>query len=140
MTRSVRTHDHRSLPARLLQILLAAVLLVALASCGDDDGAAAAPRHDDVASLAEELDGVDGGCDLEYEGLTDAQREVSVCTIGGDIAELSVWTDPEAHDAAVSAARERDQPLVTGPNWTISVGDRELAQEIADATGGELVG
>lgn len=124
-----------------MRIPLALVLAVVLASCGDDDGGAAgAPRHDDVGSLAEELDAVDGGCDLEYEGLADAQREVSVCTIGGDIAELSVWTDPEAHDAAVAAARERGQPLVTGPNWTISVGDRELAGEIADATGGELVG
>lgn len=134
--------------------LLAPALLVAavLAGCGDDDaGGDGAPddpdptadtasdsRYDDVAALAADLDGVAGGCTLEYEGLVDDQRELSVCTLGDEIAELSVWDDDAALDALVDAAEESGDPVVTGENWSVDVADTGLAAEVADATGGAV--
>ncbi len=116
------------------------------AACGDDDATgdastdapADAPPVDDVEALAERLDGVEAGCTLEYEGLVDEQRELSICTLGDEIAELSVWSDPEALDGVVEAAEGTGDPIVTGPNWSIDVQDAELADQIADATGGTV--
>lgn len=119
-------------------LLLAAVLLGSVtAACGDDDGAADQPdRYRDVGALAARLDGIAEGCTLEYEGLVDDQREVSVCTLDGEVAELSVWTDLSALEALVDDAKSSGDPLVSGPNWTVDVVDPDLASRVADATGG----
>lgn len=117
-------------------------LVVALAlpvlACGDDDGDAEGPRVDDVQALADQLDGVSDGCALEYEGLVDEQREISVCTLGDEIAELAVWSDPDALDELVTSVEGSGDPLVTGANWSIDVRDADLADQIAEATGGTV--
>lgn len=147
---------------RLLLVLLAVTSLFAV-GCGDDDdtadtgaattgatdattdattaddgGDAAGERADTVADLAGQLGGVADGCALEYEGLTDDQREVSICTLGSDIAELSVWTDENALDALIADTDGSGDPLVAGPNWSIDVVDPALADEVAEATGGTV--
>lgn len=143
---------------RPLFALLAVTLLVA--GCGDDDDAPAADdapevttddgsditSEDDeaasqvatVADLALLLEDVEDGCALEYEGLTDDQREVSICTLGGEIAELSVWTDEAALEGLIDDAAGSEDPLVAGPNWSIDVVDAELADAVAEATGGTV--
>lgn len=127
-------------------ILPLVMALAAFAAACDDDATGAAGTDapadaqaaDDVEALAERLDGVDAGCTLEYEGLEDDQRELSICTLGDEIVELSVWSDPEALDGVVEAAEGTGDPVVTGPNWSIDVQDAELADRIADATGGTV--
>lgn len=125
----------------LIAVLLAGLVLSA-ACGGDDAGDGADPvtgsTVEDVGELADTLDGVGEGCTLEYEGLADGQRELSVCTLGGEIAELSVWNDPSSIDPLVEAASESGDPIVVGGNWTVDVADPDLAAEIADAAGGAV--
>lgn len=143
---------------RPLLVLFAAVFLVAV-GCGDDDDAPAADSPPEVgtddgaditsedeeanqiatvADLALLLDDVAGGCALEYEGLVDDQREVSICTLGDEIAELSVWEDTDALDAVVASAEGSGDPVVAGPNWTVDVTGTALAGDVAEATGGSV--
>ena len=128
---------------RALILLTAAVFVLASGGCGDDGSGSGgsdgeARRVDDVAELAAYLDGVADGCALEYEALTDAERALSICTLGSDIAELSVWTEGEGLDALVEAAEGSGDPVVVGPNWSIDVTDPALADEVAAATGGTV--
>lgn len=132
---------------RTIRLVLAFALVGSLVSCGDDDTAAGpaggddgpgGPRVADVAELSELLTGVADGCTLEYEGLEDGQREVSVCTLGTEAVELSVWTDTAALDDLVAAADESGDPVVTGANWSVDVTDPSLADDVADATGGTV--
>lgn len=125
---------------RLVLSVVATASVLVSAACGGGDDDDAAPRYDDLASLAAELDDVEAGCTLEYEGLEDGQRELSVCTMGDAIAELSVWTDADALSALVQSAEESGETIVFGPNWTIGIGDAAIAGQIADATGGNLSG
>ncbi|MGK2929709.1 MAG: hypothetical protein ACSLFO_09055 [Acidimicrobiales bacterium] len=108
------------------------------ATTGDEDEDAAGDRVETVTDLAGQLDGVADGCALEYEGLTDDQREVSICTLGSDIAELSVWTDETALEGMIADTDGSGDPLVSGPNWSIDVVDPALADEVAEATGGTV--
>lgn len=143
-------------------LVLFAVMVLLAAGCGDDEDAPAADSapevttdngeditsEDDeeasrvatVADLALLLDEVEGGCALEYEGLTDDQREVSICTLGGEIAELSVWTDEGSLEGLVDGAADSGDPLVAGPNWSVDVVDPDLAEAVAEATGGTVHG
>lgn len=116
--------------------LLATPLL--LSGCSTDSGTDAATDVATVAQLADELAGVADGCVLEYEGLTDGDREVSLCTLGTEAAELSVWSDPAALEAVVDQADGSGDPVVTGSNWSIDVSDPDLASQIAEATGGTV--
>lgn len=138
-----------------LALLLAAALLV-LAACGSDGGdddtssttaggdtATTAtegttggdavdleglPSYDAVAAVGEDL-----GCELEYDGIVDADREYSTCVFEGEQALIYIYTDP-AVVADVAAAGA--PALVYGANWTIEVETPAVAQAAADATGG----
>jgi hypothetical protein len=126
-------------PIRLATtIALGTCLLLGATACGDDAAGEAGDVEpaEDVSTLAALLVDVGAGCTLEYEGLADRQRELSVCTLDGEIAELSVWDDPTSIATLRAAAEESGDPIVAGPNWTIDVADPELAAEIAEATGG----
>lgn len=122
--------------------LLALCLLTLAAACGDDDGdgggsdAGDLSTYGSVSGLAEDLSDAGLTCTLEYEGLQDGNREVSLCTLEGELAELSVWADPV--DAATTGDRadEDDDPLVVGENWTIDVQTAGTAETVAEALGG----
>lgn len=127
-----------SLRSAVTQLALVSGVTLAAVGCGGDESPAAGPRYDSVAEIAERLDGVSGGCDLEYEGLEDGERELSICTLGDGLAELSVWKDPGAVDALVAAGGASG--LVRGANWTVSLDDADLAADVAEATGGRVAG
>src|SRR5690348_17304356 len=125
---------------RRLALLLAALALVlgAAACTSDDDDSgsngttattaatdggggspgADASSYDDVAAMRDAL--VDAGitCDLDYEGLTDQDREVSQCVINGEQAVISVWFDTDLRDQVVEAVQQAPgAALATGANW-----------------------
>ncbi|MDZ7673463.1 MAG: hypothetical protein U5K30_00095 [Acidimicrobiales bacterium] len=132
----------RRIRPRRAALVAAAALLLVIAACGDDDATSASSddggRVDDVAALAAMLDGIGNGCELEYEGLTDDQREVSICTLGDEVAELAVWSDVDALDELRASAEGSGDPVVTGSNWSIDVTGAELADQVAEATGGRV--
>lgn len=130
--------------ARLLGTGALALLALLGASCTDDggDGTATTGPGDapatggaDLASveaLAAELEAAGHPCALEYEGLRDGDKELSLCTVGGEQITLSIWFDTAQLDAF------RDSPpggapgvTVIGGNWTIDLADPTLAQELA---------
>lgn len=128
----------RRTPPRRGLLVAALVVLGVLGGCGDDADSGSGTRVDDVAALAAELDGVAQGCALEYEGLTDDQREVSICTLGGEVVELAVWTDLDALRELRASSEGSGDPVVTGANWSVDLSDADLAEEVAEATGGRV--
>lgn len=125
---------------------LALVLVPLATACGDDEGGDAsgggsgASSYGSVAELAEDLTGAGLACTLEYEGLRDDRREVSLCTLEGELAELSVWDDPADAAANADQADEDGNPLAAGSNWTIDVQSSDTAGAVADALDGTVRG
>ncbi len=136
-----------------LAVLLAAALLV-LAACGSDGGddTSSTTAGGDTATTAtegtdggavdleglpsyEHVDavGADLGCELEYDGIVDADREYSTCVFEREQALIYIYTDASVvADVAAAGA----PALVYGANWTIEVETPAVAQAAADATGG----
>ncbi len=101
------------------------------ADTGDDAvDTADLPSFDDVAAIGTAL-----GCELEYDGIVDADREYSTCVFEGEQALIYIYTDP-AVVADVAAAGA--PALVYGANWTIEVETAPVAEAAAEATGGEV--
>lgn len=113
----------------------------AVAGDGDDEPATSATedlsRYADVSAMADDLQAGGITCALEYEGLRDAEKEVSICTIDGEFAQLTVWLDPEIVETLAGAA---DGTLAHGQNWTVDVDTAATAQQVAAALGGAAPG
>jgi hypothetical protein len=127
-------------PARLLLGLAVTLLATAaLSACGSDDGAAPAREGGEVANVVElggRLEAAGIPCALEYEGLVDGSREVSLCQIDGGQALLTVWEDPTALDVFMDEPMTGPGATVVGPNWTIDVAEPATAERIGEALGG----
>jgi len=79
-------------------------------------------------------------CALEYEALTDeatGKKELSLCTIDGELATLVIWNDPSSVTRFVSSAAAAGDVIAYGQQWTVSVADPAIAQKVADALGGK---
>lgn len=123
--------------------LLTVALVVGASACGDDGGDAdgdGASRYESVTDLADGLTEAGLTCTLEYEGLRDGAREVSLCTVQDELAELSVWDDPASAASTAARADAEDDPLVAGENWTIDVQSAKTAAAVAEALGGRVHG
>lgn len=134
------------MPARILAVRtriasLAGCFALAVigVACGGDD-AGDATTYTSVSDMAQRLDDAGLRCVLEYEGLDDGNREVSLCHVNDEFTELSVWAD--ASDAARTAAAADDarDPFVAGGNWTVDVDTANTAAAVADALGGTVHG
>jgi hypothetical protein len=128
-------------------VILVLPALALVACSGDDDSggdgggptttaAADLSTYATVADLSDELDAAGLACALEYEGLKDDTREVSLCAVNGEYTELSVWVDPQEASAAGLAADDAEDPFVEGANWTIDVETAATATAVAEALGG----
>ena len=134
-------------PRRLHRLVLAVAVGVALVSAcggGTDDPATATSTpsrssYPDVGSLAAALTDAGLPCTLEYEGLTDAGKQLSLCTIEDEQATLSIWFDPDQLDAFLASDDSGGiGATAVGANWTVDVGDVSTARRIADALGGTV--
>lgn len=133
------------LPRPVQPLAAFALVLAVLAACGGDgeggaDDEPALRTYVDVAAMAADLDEAGLTCTLEYEGLDDGTREVSLCTVEGEFTELSVWAEPADAAAAIEQAEEGDDAFVGGANWTVDVDTRSTADAVATALGGTAVG
>lgn len=146
----------RTLMSRGLGALGLAALVVFGAACGGDDGdttptttpsgsttapsdgatgVASLDSYDDLAALQEAIVGAGWTCELEYEGLDDADKTLSICVIDAEQATLTIWNDPTDIEALVGA--DLGLELVAyGANWTIDVATPGNAQALAAALGG----
>ena len=144
---------------RLLPLALCPLLVLALA-CSDDEGSdggdsgsdttaasggadsvdlSGLPAYDTITALNEDLAAGGVSCTLEYEGLVDSDgKEVSLCTINGEQAQISVYPDSTTVQALVEADATLGA-LVYGQNWTVQLDTEPTAQTVATALGGQVV-
>jgi hypothetical protein len=142
-------NERRGTAALLAVAALALGSLGCSSGDGDDDGATTSTAgdtaeteeltsYDDIDALHQAL--VDQGieCGLEYSGLRDEGREVSICVIEGEQALLTVWDDPAlvTEFAASEAADAGD--VAHGTNWTVDVDSPQTAELVAEALGGTV--
>ena len=137
---------------RWTAVALAAVLgLSAAAGCSSDDATGtttgtATERPDSrttyatVQELAAVLDAGGLPCALEYEGLEDDDKQLSLCTLGGEQATLSIWRDPSQLDAFLASPATGPGATAVGANWTVDVGSVEMATQVAEVAGGVVHG
>ena len=116
-------------------ILLALALLVG--ACGDDGdgdgGGSSGSSYDTVTALNADLAAAGITCELEYEGLKDADREISQCVIDGEQAILNIWFNEELQQAVID---QSGATVAYGANWTVQVSTSETAAKVADALDG----
>lgn len=118
---------------RLMMILVALALLGS--ACGDDGGGdgSEGSSYETITALNEDLAAAGITCDLEYEGLKDADREISQCVIDGEATTLNIWYNDELRQAVIDGSGET---VAYGADWTVQVSTPETAQQVADALGG----
>ena len=156
---------HPVRPARrLTAAALAACLVLGAGACSDDDpaadepgsvesgggtegeggsgGSADSPGRPEVGSvvdLAELIEENGHTCSLEYEGLRDGDKELSICTVGGEQVTLSIWFDQDALEAFRAAPPGGSGGItVVGANWTIDLADPHLAETLAGELDADL--
>lgn len=112
-------------------------------STGAEDGSgvdlSALSSYETITAMNDDLGAAGISCVLEYEGLVDdTGKEVSLCTIDGQQAQLTVYPDSTTVEALVST----DTPIGSiayGQNWTVQVDTPATAESIATALGGEAL-
>ena len=88
------------------------------------------PSYETVADI-----GADLGCELEYDGIVDADREYSTCVFEGEQALIYIYTDTTFVGDIVDAGAPA---LAYGANWTVEVETAPVAESVAAATGGAV--
>ena len=96
----------------------------------DDTASSDLPEYEAVADIGADLD-----CELEYDGIVDADREYSTCVFEGEQALIYIYNDPTFVDDIVAAGAPA---LAYCANWTVEVETAPVAQSVADATGGAV--
>ncbi len=102
---------------------------------GDSGGSGATdpstlPSYENVAEI-----GADLGCELEYDGIVDADREYSTCVFEAEQALIYIYTDTTFVGDIVDAGAPA---LAYGANWTVEVETAPVAESVASATGGAV--
>jgi hypothetical protein len=137
---------------RLAILLAAAALLLVACGSGDDDSSDTTVAGGDTATTAEDSSGstepadlpaydtvaeigADLSCDLEYDGIVDAEREYSTCVFEGEQALIYIYTDPTVITDIANAGAPA---LAYGANWTVEVATQPVAESVAAATGGAV--
>jgi hypothetical protein len=144
---------------RLLPLAFVPMLLLAACTDGDDDDGTTAeedstdtedgagtdvdvsslPAYDDITAMNADLAAAGITCNLEYEGLVDdTGKEVSLCTIDGQQAQLTRYPDSTTVEALVAT----DTPIgaiAYGQNWTVQIDTPATAEAVATALGGETI-
>jgi hypothetical protein len=93
------------------------------------------PSFASIPSLRDAIVAAGLSCELEYEGLEDGDKVVSICVIAGEQALLTIWNDPTLLEELVTSGSATDA-VVYGANWTIDLTTPQLASTVAGALGG----
>jgi hypothetical protein len=150
---SVRLSLARVPRSRALAALLATGVTFATAGCTSETPAGgpattAAPSTTSatelssfatVRAIADALTAAGVACTLQYEALRDeatGRKELSLCTIDGDLAQLTIWNDPGAVTKIVASAAANGDVLAYGREWTVEVKSSATARTVAEALGG----
>jgi hypothetical protein len=108
------------------------------ASSSGDDGTTGLSTIPSVVEISNRLAAAGITCVLEYEGLRDAGRELSLCVIDGDRATLTVWDDPSLLEEFLASDIGRQGVTAVGHNWTIDLQEATVAERVAAALGGTV--
>jgi hypothetical protein len=136
------------LPRRAL-VLLATPLLVGLGAatvaCSSTaaNGSLApattvAPSYATVEDLASQLQAKGITCQLEYQGLKQEDKTLSICVVDGEQATLTIWDRPADVAAFLAASDAGTGATAVGANWTIDVDTVATAQKLTAALGGQV--
>ncbi|MBI2705407.1 MAG: hypothetical protein HYX32_08985 [Actinobacteria bacterium] len=104
-------------------------------------GSAAPPSLSTIGTIADlQSKLVAGGipCTLEYEGLKQDDKTLSICVIDGEQATLSIWDKPELLQKFLQADVGAKGATAVGANWTVDVDTPQTAQKIATALNGTV--
>lgn len=118
---------------RRLLLTLAALTIIVAACGGDDAEGGGGSTFETVTALNAELAAADIDCALEYEGLKDADKEISTCVIDGEQATLNIWFNDDLRRAIIDAS---GNTVAYGDNWTVQVATPETATRLAEALDG----
>jgi len=140
---------HRSSSHPILATVLGVLFVITGAACGGGETNGSPPppsppstversSYPGVVALADALTAGGMSCTLEYEGLRDDTRELSLCTISGEQATLSIYNDPAIVDAFLASTDDGIGSTAVGANWTIDVDSLALATELAQVLGGTV--
>jgi hypothetical protein len=131
----------------------AAVLLAATSACRASDtgvsssGSSSTTVLTSYASIDElqrslEANGI--SCTLEYEGLRQDDRVLSLCVIDGEQATLTIWDRPEVLEKFTQSTSSAGSGLgaagavAVGRNWSIDLDTEATATRVASALGGRV--
>jgi hypothetical protein len=142
---------------RNLARILLAVGALTVASCSDDggestdttqgtdttatEGTTDLSTYDDLDALTAALTDAGYTCVLDYEGLVDDGKTVSLCTLvppdggPGSQATLTIWDDVGRVAAFVGSGAPTEL-TVFGLNWTMDLRDAAVAAAVAEDLGG----
>jgi hypothetical protein len=140
----------------VVRTLLGVVVCLAAVGCTADDGTSSGsatsvpadqasssvavervddlPTFDTLDDLVAALGDEGFACALEYDGLEDEEKVLSLCTIEEDQAQLIIWKDP-GYVGEFVASGGATELNVYGANWTIAFSDPATATAVADALG-----
>ena len=140
---SLRSAAVRPLRRSCAAVLLAAVVGVAGAcSSGSNTGTSPATTAlsniKTIADLASQLEGKGIECKLEYEGLRQEDKTLSICVISGEQATLTIWDKPDVLAKFVATPATGVGATAVGQNWSVDVDSAPVAQKVATALGGQV--
>lgn len=92
-------------------------------------------RYSDIPALRDELVASGLACDLEYEGLEDPDRIVSICVIDDEEALLTIWKDPAMLGEFLDSG-SAPPTMAYGTNWSVELDSTQVAESVAEALDG----
>jgi hypothetical protein len=136
------------LPRRPIALLATSVVVAlgaATAACSKAEvtgplapASTVAPSYATVEDLAAKLQAAGITCQLEYQGLKQEDKTLSICVVDGEQATLTIWDRPADVTAFLASTDSGTGATAVGANWTIDVDTAATAQKLVGALGGQV--
>jgi hypothetical protein len=143
----VARYSSAPMSARILvrTAVVGLALAAAVAACSSSStpgtsapGTTAAPGYPTVEDLAKQLEAKGITCKLEYEGLREEDKTLSICVLNGEQGTLTIWDKPEVLAKFLASPISGTGATAVGANWTIDVDTVANAQKLTAALGGQV--
>lgn len=125
---------------KLAHIVTAAAAAVALTACGGGAVAGGSSSYDSVSAIRAALSEAGLHCAswVQNKDVIGAQED-GHCEIDGDTASITIYKSADQRTQIREAFSVFDSGFsVDGDRWTVNVPTRSLADEVAEALGGEV--